>query len=160
SEVTKPRKNGATASTSERNAYVNAILAIGTTPAYTFPLDGDYWHAQNIVHSMGPTNRHETAAFLPWHREFLNRYEVLLRQYDPTVKLFYWDWTTNPSASLAFTGSFSGSIGAPFIPTLAPPSITRGLFGSPPAESNSTVLARTPYGPFTSYGCSPPTSAH
>ena len=158
SEVTKPRKNGATASTSERNAYVNAILAIGTTPAYMFPLDGDYWHAQNKVHSMGPTNRHETAAFLPWHREFLNRYEVLLQQYDPTVKLLYWDWTTNPSASLAFTGSFSGSIGSPFIPTLAPPSITRGLVGSPPAESNSTILARSPYGPFTSYSCYPPSS--
>jgi hypothetical protein len=167
-EITKPRKNAATATTTERNAYVNAILAIGTNPSYVFPMGMDYWHTQQEVHNemgMGMnSNIHETLAFLPWHREFINRYEILLQQYDPTVKLLYWDWTTDPATSLSFMGSFSGSsIGAPFIPTsgptLAPPSVARGISGSPPAESNSTVLARSPYDPFTSYSCFPPPPA-
>jgi tyrosinase-like protein/Big-like domain-containing protein len=160
-EITKPRKNGATASAAEQTAYVNAILAVGTKPAYVFPMGIDFWHTQQEVHdNMGSfSNIHETLAFLPWHREFVNRYELLLQEYDPTVKLLYWDWATNPSASLSFMGSFSGSIGAPFNPALAPPTVTRGLFGSPPAESDSAVLARSPYDPFISYACVPPVSA-
>lgn len=168
-EITKPRKNGATASAAERTAYVNAILAIGTTAADVFPMGTDFWHTQQEVHSnMGSfTNIHETLAFLPWHREYINRYEILLQQYDPTVKLLYWDWTTDPSTSLSFMGSFSGSIGAPFNPTsgptLAPPSVTRGLGTFAHAESDSAVLARSSYGPFTPGFCggitfSPPAS--
>jgi hypothetical protein len=163
-EITKPRKNGATASAAEISAYVNAIMAVGTTAAFTFPMGLGYWQTQQEVHdTMGTySNIHETLAFLPWHREFVNRYEIVLRQYDPTVKLLYWDWTTNPSSSLSYMGSFSGSIGAPFNPpsgpTLAPPSVTRGLSGTPPAESDSAVLARNSYGPFTSFGCPIPAS--
>jgi hypothetical protein len=159
-EITKPRKNGATASAAERTAYVNAILAIGTTPADVFPMGTDFWHTQQEVHSnMGSfSNIHETLAFLPWHREYVNRYEVLLQQADPTVKLLYWDWTTDPSSSLSYMGSFSGSIGAPFNPasppTLAPPSVTRGVASFAHAESDSAVLARGSYGPFTSGFCS------
>jgi Common central domain of tyrosinase/Bacterial Ig domain len=170
-EITKPRKDAAVATAAERTAYVNAIVAIGTNPAYVFPMGMDFWHTQQEIHdNMGSlSNIHETLAFLPWHREYVNRYEVLLQQYDPTVKLLYWNWTTNPSASLSFMGSFSGPIGAPFNPssgpTLAPPSVTRSTSGSPPAESDSAVLARNLYGPFTpycSFGCppAPSSSAH
>ena len=159
-EITKPRINGATATAAEQTAYVNAILAIGTNPADVFPMGQDYWYTQQTVHSeMGAnSNIHETLAFLPWHREFVNRYEILLQQADPTVKLLYWDWTTNPNPSLSFMGSFSGSIGAPFNPTLTP-TITRGVSGPPPAEPDSTVLARSPYGPFVPSPCYPPSSA-
>jgi hypothetical protein len=159
-EITKPRKNGATASAAEQSAYVNAILAIGTNPAYVFPMAKDYWHIQQEIHDqMGSnSNIHSTLAFLPWHREFINRYELLLQQYDPTVKLLYWNWTTVPSPSLSFMGSFSGNISGVF-GALAPPSVTRGLSGSPPAESDSAVVARKPYDPFGSFACVPPASA-
>jgi hypothetical protein len=159
-EITKPRINGATASAAERTAYVNAILGIATTAADVFPMGLNYWYTQQEVHdNMGSySNIHETLAFLPWHREFVNRYEILLQQYDPTVKLLYWDWTTNPSSSLSFMGSFSGNIGAPFNGPLTP-TITRGVSGTPPAESDSAVLARSPYGPFISSSCTPPSSA-
>lgn len=153
-EITKPRINGATASAAEQTAYVNAIVAIGTNPTYSFPMGMEFFQTQQEVHcNMGSSsNIHETLAFLPWHREFVNRYELLLQQYDPTVKLLYWDWTTDPTApstSLAFMGSFSGDMGAPFT-ALEPPSITRSSGGPTPAESDSTVLARSPYGPFGS----------
>jgi hypothetical protein len=164
-EITKPRKNAATASAAERTAYVNAIVAIGTNPAYVFPMGMDFWHTQQEVHlDMGSfSNIHNTLAFAPWHREYVNRYEVLLQQYDPTVKLLYWDWTTDPSTSLSFMGSFSGPIGAPFNPTsgptLAPPSVSRSTSGSPPAEADGPVLARNPYDPFGSFACVPPATA-
>jgi Common central domain of tyrosinase/Bacterial Ig domain len=166
-EVTKPRKNAGRATAAERAAYINAILNIGQ-PAFTFPAWGSsYWHKQQEVHSLGPLYRHGTPAFLPWHREFVNRYEALLREFDPTVKLLYWDWTTDPENSTngfnLFTSSFMGtsgrgtggtSIAAPFNPatgtTLAPPSVTRNLSTNttPPADADSTLMGKVAYGPF------------
>ena len=68
-EITKPRKNAATASAAEQTAYVNAILAIGTKPTYAFPMGTDFWHTQQEIHGTmagsGVSNIHETLAFLP-----------------------------------------------------------------------------------------------
>jgi hypothetical protein len=166
-EITKPRINAATATPAQQAAYVNAILAIGTTAAYTFPMGQDFWHTQQTVHNeMGSnSNIHDTSAFTPWHREFVNRYEVLLQQYDPSVKLLYWDWTTDPSTTLTFMGSLSGAIGAPFNPptgpTLSPPAISRGWSASFQTEADSLVVNRGAYGPFSfaNYGCGQPASA-
>jgi Common central domain of tyrosinase/Bacterial Ig domain len=169
-EITKPRINAATATTVEKNAYVQAVLHIANDPAYVFPMGADYWHTQQTIHgTMGSqSNIHETLAFLPWHREFVNRYEIALQQYDPTVKLLYWDWRTNPISPLAFMGNYSGStIGAPFLPTSGPsigsPPVARHTStGTPPAEADSVVLARNPYDPFISqcnFNCPPPPSS-
>lgn len=154
-EVTKPRKNAATATVAERNAYVNAILAVGTNPAYVFP-DKSYWHKQDEVHEFGPSNRHGTGAFLPWHREFINRYEVLLQEADPTVKLLYWDWTTNPNASFGtFMGSWGigglASIGAPFMPALSPPLVQRNLAGIYPTPTSTTDVSLFGVGLYPSF---------
>ncbi len=35
---------------------------------------------------------HNAAAFLPWHREYLRRYENALQSVDPRVTLPYWNW--------------------------------------------------------------------
>ena len=35
---------------------------------------------------------HGGPAFLPWHREYLRRYEEALATADPTVSLPYWNW--------------------------------------------------------------------
>jgi hypothetical protein len=172
-EVTKARKNAATATPAERDAYRNAVLAVGTNPAYVFFGGVSYWHKQQEVHSLGPANRHGTAAFLPWHREFVNRYEVLLQEFDPTVKLLYWDWTTNPESSTGGfnldTSTFMGnsgagtggvSISAPFNPptgpTLVPPSVTRDLGGNaccrtPTITSDANVLGNTTFPSFHTF---------
>jgi hypothetical protein len=174
-EVTKPRKNAATATAAERNAYRDAILTVGTNPAFQFFGGSQYWHKQEEVHRDGPSNRHTTGAFLPWHRELVNRYEVLLQEADPTVKLLYWDWTTDPTNSTggfnldtpAFMGASGAgtggvSIGAPFNPsagpTLAPPAVTRDLGGnvSPPvptptSASDAAVLSNVTHGTFPTF---------
>lgn len=119
-EITKPRKNAATASASERTDYVNAINAIDGA-SYQWLMDTvTYWDKQDQVHQLAP--EHGTPAFLPWHREFIHRYEVLLREANPIVTLLYWDWTTDPANSTggfnlmttAFMGTANGVVGAPF----------------------------------------------
>jgi len=151
-EITKPRKNAATASPAELNAYRDAILAVGASPFLFGAVS--YWHKQNELHTIPANNRHHTPAFLPWHREFVNRYEVLLQEFDPTVKLLYWDWTTDPIG--LFTSSFMGasgrgtggvSIGLPFNGPLAPPTVTRNLSTSttPPPQPDTTVLGMAQY---------------
>jgi hypothetical protein len=162
-EVTKPRKNAATATAAERDAYRDAILSVGTLPAFVFPGGLSYWHKQDQVHQFGPANRHGTSAFLPWHREFINRYEVLLQEANPLVTLLYWDWTTNPSG--LFNASFMGAsgsgpgsapIGPPFHPgvgpTLFPPAVSRDLGGNgcctaPTATTDASVLGQATYAP-------------
>jgi Common central domain of tyrosinase/Bacterial Ig domain len=167
-EVTKPRKNAATATQAERDVYRDAILAVGSQPQYVFTGGVSYWHKQDEVHQFGPSNRHGTPAFLPWHREYVNRYEVLLQEYEPTLKLLYWDWTTPGTGApfnyftSTFMGSASGSIGLPFVPTLSPPAVTRSV-GNPnplPGTPDATVLAPTTYANFDNVEVTPHNGSH
>ena len=165
-EVTKPRQNAATATPAQRSAYVKAIIDAATLAPFKFPGTVSYWHKQEEVHRDGPTNRHFSPAFLPWHREFINRYEALLQETNPLVKLLYWDWTTDPANSTGgfnfFTSSFMGasgrgtggvSIGAPFVPTLGGPTVTRNLNTSttPPPNSDATIVSGTGTTTFPSF---------
>lgn len=165
-EITKPRKNAATATQAERDAYIAAIRKVATDATFVFNNGGEsYWRTQQAIHRFGPINRHHTVAFLPWHREFVNRYEGLLQEADPKIKLLYWQWTDDPRMGPLnfFTSSFMGasgygqSSGVPIGLPLSPD--TDGAYsnfyhsaivverrlqsGSPPAESDATVLGRT-----------------
>lgn len=176
-EITKVRKNAATATQAERDAYIAALRQIATNPSFVFPGGISYWRTQQEVHRFGPTYRHgfngptawiPSVAFLPWHREMVNRYEGLLQEADPKVKLLYWQWTQNPVSgpldySVNFMGAFgTGSpatavpIGAPLSPDTDPgyPADYNGLSivtrrlqppGTPLAQSDATVVGRTAY---------------
>jgi hypothetical protein len=145
-EITKPRRNIADPSVpiSEVTKYLGAINSIAQNASLQFPDGVQYWYKQNAEHYFvaekylnGPTlpssggaspvfSAHGSDGFWPWHREFMSRYETLLRQADPTVTLFYWDWTTNPrswpasveaavtAASPAGIGGFNGQIASAF----------------------------------------------
>jgi len=185
SEITKVRKNAATATPTERSAYINAIRQIATNPALSFsPSGGDsYWHTQQEIHRFGPTYRHgsgnptfvPSVAFLPWHREYINRYEGLLQEANPTVKLLYWGWnpttgTNHPETGTFnyFTNSFMGasgrtlSAGVPIGPSLFPdlnplyttdasvglsgsPNVVRRMQPSTTIQSDTTILNRVDY---------------
>lgn len=43
---------------------------------------------------------HWGPAFLPWHRDFLRKFEVAMQAFEPSVNLPYWDWTDADSRSL------------------------------------------------------------
>lgn len=163
-ELTKPRKNAGTATAAERNAYRNAITNIGTMLPFEFADGVSYWHKQNTIHSTPPPMAHGSPGFTPWHREYLNRYELLLQEFDPLVRLMYWDWTTDPENTTGgvnlFTTSFMGvsgrgtggtTLGLPFN-SLFPPNVTRNLSISvtPPAQPDATVLGPVGYTSFRS----------
>lgn len=177
SEITKVRKNAATATQAERDAYVAALRKIATDPAFRFPGGMSYWRTQEEIHRFGPTYRHgfgtsagwvPSVAFLPWHREFINRFEGLLQEANPTVKLLYWQWTQDPTNAGIFdySANFMGSFGAGSPPSAVPiggpisPDVDAGYprwdnglatptrrlrAGAPLAQPDATVVGRTLY---------------
>lgn len=89
-----------------------------------------WWFKQDEVHQA--THVHRGPEFLPWHREFTNRFEELLRQVNPQLSLHYWDFKDDPrnipNGNIGggavgpvnlfdsdFMGSSSGSAGDPWL---------------------------------------------
>lgn len=74
-----------------------------------------YWFKQDEIHQA--THVHGGPEFLPWHREFVNRFEIMLRQVDHRLSLHYWDWTrdASPLFTSSFMGSGSGDAGDPWL---------------------------------------------
>jgi hypothetical protein len=68
-------------------------------------------HAAHFNHGI-----HRTSHFLPWHREFIRRFEAELRAYHPAVSLPYWNSTVDTSTTSAlwahdFLGQFDSAWG-------------------------------------------------
>src|SRR6266487_705669 len=133
------RRNIATVTKAERDRFRNAIIALnhqfypggrGDTPVGGV----SYWFKQDEIHQS--THVHNCPAFLPWHRELLNRFEALLRLVDPALSLHYWDWTTDPSWMFTndFMGNAHGDAGEPWQAN-APPWRPDGLY-NPGANPN------------------------
>jgi hypothetical protein len=115
------RKNQAALSATEKQKFVQAVLALkaekrGDTNTYdqyvrehrdtmpTDPATGE--HSADYAHS-GP-------AFFPWHREYLHRFEVDLQRIsgDRNLRLPYWDWSVDQAPpSWPFTTDFLGGNG-------------------------------------------------
>jgi hypothetical protein len=103
------RRNIATVSAEERTRLKNAILALhqqhnpgagGDTP----PGGVSRWFKQDEIHAH--THVHGCPAFLPWHRDTVNRFEELIREIDPQLSLHYWDWTEDPTNAPDGHGGF------------------------------------------------------
>lgn len=161
-EITKPRVNAASATATQRQRLRDAYIEVATTPAFALLTGYDYWTKQQQIHVRAP--EHHNPAFLPWHREFLNRLELLLQEADPRVKLMYWQWTTDPTNSTGgtnlYTSGFMGNsgrgtggtgMGAPLSPALEPAasesaSVVRNLrTGTPGSESDATHMGWANY---------------
>lgn len=94
------RRNVATVSQAERDRLRDAIVKLHTQKHYPggrsdTPVGGvSYWFKQDEIHAR--THVHGVPAFLPWHRELINRFEELIREVDRELSLHYWDWTQDP----------------------------------------------------------------
>ena len=62
-------------SQAERDKLRNAILELDQR---SYPDGVSFWDKQDQIHQA--THVHGGPAFIPWHRELVNRYEALLRQ--------------------------------------------------------------------------------
>ncbi len=138
------RRNIASVSKEERDRLRDAILALQTRlfpGAKTDPIPGgvSYWFKQDEIHD--GTHVHVCPAFLPWHRELVNRFEAMLREIDPELSLHYWDWTTDPQALTdsdgnplnLFTSDFMGNAVGPggALIEIGDPWKTAGFYGGP-----------------------------
>jgi hypothetical protein len=96
------RRNVAKVSQQESDRLVRAILELDKRKYWDLV---SYWDKQDQIHQA--THVHGGPAFVPWHRELINRFEALLREVDPDVSLHYWDWTTDPRNSPDGSGGFT-----------------------------------------------------
>lgn len=105
---------------SERLLLKNAIVELHNryfagTRTDTPPGGVSHWFKQDEIHQA--THVHGGPEFLPWHREFVNRFEIMLRQVDHRLSLHYWDWTrdASPLFTTSFMGNGSGDVGDPWL---------------------------------------------
>jgi tyrosinase len=117
------RQDAAELTAEQAAAFVAAVRLLQTTPApgaesmswYSMFVD---WHRQAFSCELarGAVGAaHNSPLFLPWHREFLIRYETALQQVsgDPMIRLPYWDWTDESSTAAVFSDALMGGDGDP-----------------------------------------------
>lgn len=104
------RKSVRALSDSEKTAFIDAVLALkdefssidglSTYNRYVLWHQMAMWQASRLGGDAPGTRRnsaHRGPSFLPWHREFLRRFEWDLQRVsgDPNLGLPYWDWETD-----------------------------------------------------------------
>lgn len=151
------RRNIAHVSAEERQLFRDALVRLNRT---YYPDGVSKWIKQDRIHQATPV--HEGPAFLPWHRELCNRFELLLREVNPALSLHYWDWTEDPRQArdgagntvnlftTEFMGSDNGKVEFPFSDF---PPITRSVAGqnnhkipTPPGVDSDLVIINSTNG--------------
>ena len=135
------RRNIASVSTGERIKLLNAFVTLDSVLYH----DGvTKWDKQEQIHKnahQAGQDVHEGPAFIPWHREIVNRLERLLRIIDPQVSLHYWDWTTDPRHTPNGKGDFVNLFMSEFMGS------PKGLAGAPFGNFESTEWIEDPDAP-------------
>ena len=114
-------------SAKQKREFVSAILKAKATPDPNNPDISRYdvfvnWH-KNAFRCKNSWKQdgnyagaaHNSPTFLPWHREYLHRFEAMLQDVsgDPDLALPYWDWTDPQSTKAVFAADFMGGSGDP-----------------------------------------------
>lgn len=117
------RKSATTLIDDERDSFLAAVMRMKATIANPGASQTqqisifDQFEAIHIgclsvsIPSGGTVNMgHQGPAFLPWHREFLLRFENELVRHGSTIGLPYWDWTDHTGTSnKLFVDEFLGA---------------------------------------------------
>lgn len=117
------RKDLTTLTNDEKSAFVNALIELkksGIYDRYVKEHDDSMANfttvSEEIPHPGIRNSAHRGPAFLPWHREFLRRFELDLQRIDSTVGLPYWNWAAdaeleNPELAPIWSDEFMGGDG-------------------------------------------------
>jgi tyrosinase len=114
------RKNYRNLTNAERGRFIQALYHVKSTGLI------DQFANMHATHFF--MNIHRSSHFLPWHREFLIRFERALQAHHPDVTIPYWNSTvdTSPSDPLwdnSFLGQFNAAwnlgraLGSAILPT-------------------------------------------
>ena len=119
------RRDLTTLSSSEKKAFLDALIELKKSGIYDqFVEDHNDAMAQRttlpgeIPHTSVRNAAHRGPAFLPWHREYLRRFELALQAVDSSVSLPYWDWSADaaladPTTADIWKDDFLGGNGDP-----------------------------------------------
>lgn len=103
------RKNVKSLSPNEKQHFIDAVKALKANTQESRIADNKYddyvlWHAQTMMIAAGSDAdadmrnlAHRGPIFLPWHREFLRKFELDLQKEVPNVTIPYWDWAADAS---------------------------------------------------------------
>ncbi|MBX9258343.1 tyrosinase family protein [Desmonostoc muscorum CCALA 125] len=136
-DVTLVRKNVVDLTPQEKADFVNAIKtlkrtipkgsnislydqivaihvgAMGFSSMHMGGMNANY--SNTILHPTGPAAgtdaAHANAGFLPWHREYLRRFEKALQSVNPKITIPYWDWKDPRAIDIIFKPDFLGANG-------------------------------------------------
>jgi Mg-chelatase subunit ChlD len=96
------RKNFRDLTDEERRRFVRAVKTLKRDGVYDEFVRTHHLTAFEVDGTRNPVNwGHGGPAFLPWHREYLRRFELALQRVDSAVTLPYWDWTEDPVSGAA-----------------------------------------------------------
>jgi tyrosinase len=117
SGATLVRKDAKDLSAAERRDFVNAVLKLKRMPSpyKAFGAKNYYdlfvlWH-RNVFRCPNYT-AHMSPTFLPWHRYYLQLFELALaRAAGKPIALPYWDWPDQASTRAVFREDFMGPSG-------------------------------------------------
>jgi tyrosinase len=122
------RENAANLSGDEISRFLNALdvlkterfvtTANGQTISEYDQFVATHLATMDMTGRIGPNGQplvngaHGNAAFLPWHRQFLNEFELALQSVDASVTIPYWDWTNQAATqNIIFQDNFMGPNG-------------------------------------------------
>ena len=114
------RQNATSLTDSERDAYIDAVKELKNTikSGHTLSIYDEFvaihWGIRQVTASDGTADRgHNGPAFLPWHREYLLRYEQELQNVNSDVTLPYWRWDAKKAdTNDIFKDEFMGPSGS------------------------------------------------
>lgn len=111
------RKSATSLTSQERQEFVETLHKMKQMPSqYNPSLNAyDYFVDLHVQAFEDHSGAHMAPGFLPWHREFLHRFEQELRRAsgNPGMTVPYWDWTEAGSVEQIFTDDFLGGDGEP-----------------------------------------------
>ncbi|KAJ9476239.1 Tyrosinase_Cu-bd domain-containing protein [Pseudozyma hubeiensis] len=129
------RVNWNTLSTAQRTQYFNAVKCLKTKPTVSgIKTSKTLFDDFPAIHIQQSHNIHGVAAFLPWHRRFVQARERALRSCGYTGPTPYWDWT-----KAADTGK----------PKIDPVFSTQKGFGGNGDQNKDGAVTKGPFGNFT-----------